>query len=85
MKIEYEIIHKADFNDTHREIFAKMLKEQGKVQGNLADKIDRCRLICIVKLDDNSVAIGAIKRKNRIRLHFQEPDYLIFRISSNGN
>ena len=63
MKIEYEIIHKADFNDTHREIFAKMLKEQGKVQGNLADKIDRCRLICIVKLDDNSVAIGAIKQK----------------------
>lgn len=63
MKTEYEIIHKTDFNKTHREIFAKKLEEQGKIQGNLSSKVDRCKLICIVKIDDSPVAIGAIKQK----------------------
>lgn len=63
MKIEYQIIHKDEFNDTHRGIFAEMLKKQGKVQGNLMSKVDRCKIICIASINGNPVGIGAIKQK----------------------
>ncbi len=63
MKIEYELTHKKDFNDTHRNIFAEMLKEQGKVRGDFDRMVDRCKLICVVKEDNNPIATGAIKQK----------------------
>jgi len=63
MKATYHTIEKEDFDDTHREIFASMLKKQGKVQGDLDHKIDRCKLICIVNVENDVAAIGAIKEK----------------------
>lgn len=63
MKIEYEVISKNEFDDSHRNVFEKLLGKQGKVQGCLKTKVDRCERICIVKVDGNAVAIGAIKRK----------------------
>lgn len=65
MKIEYEIIHKSEFDDTLRNIFAGMLKEQAKVQGDLKLKLDRCKFICIAKVNANPAAIGAIKQINK--------------------
>ena len=65
MKIEYQIIHSEEFNSDHRKLVAEMLAEQGKVKGNLKDKIDRCKLLCIVKVDDKVVAIGAIKKQTK--------------------
>jgi len=65
MKITYEIIQSKDFDDDHRKIFADMLKMQGKVQGNFNQKIDRCKLICIVKVENEMAAIGAIKHKTQ--------------------
>ena len=65
MKIEYQILHSKDFNSDHRKLVAKMLAEQGKVKGNLENKIDRCKLICIVDVDDKAVAMGAIKKQTR--------------------
>lgn len=63
MKIEYKIIQKAEFDDCHRKVFAKMLCKQDKVRNNLNSKVDRCKAICITKIDNNEVAIGAIKQK----------------------
>jgi len=63
MKIEYEIICNADISDAVRSAFASALKMQGKVKGNLEEKADRCKLVCIVKINENVVGIGAIKKK----------------------
>ena len=65
MKIEFEITTKENFNEVHRTIFAKMLKEQGKVKGKLEEKANRCEIICIAKHDDTPVGIGAIKKKTK--------------------
>ena len=62
MKIEYEIIQRNNFKDSHRKVFADLLSAQGKVQGNLKTKVDRCKSICIAKVDDKAIAIGAIKQ-----------------------
>ena len=63
MKIEYEIIDKADISDAVRSDFANALKMQGKVKGNLDRKADRCKFVCIVKIDESVVGVGAIKKK----------------------
>ncbi len=63
MKLEFEVVDKIDLQDHHRQLFADMLKLQGKVQGNLLTKADRCKSICIASIDGKPVAIGAIKTK----------------------
>lgn len=65
MKIKYEIIQHDKFEISHRNLFAVMLHKQGKVQGYLNTKLDRCRAICIVKIDEEVVSIGAIKQKTK--------------------
>ncbi len=65
MKIEYEIIHKNELKESHRRLFSEMLYKQGKIQGDLSKKADRCKLICIAKVDNKTVAIGAIKQKTK--------------------
>lgn len=66
MNIEYQIILKENITDSHRIIFSRLLKEQGKVKGDLAKKADRCKIICLVLINDNAVAIGGIKVKTAI-------------------
>jgi len=63
MNIEYQIILKENITDSHRNIFSQLLKEQGKVKGDLTLKADRCKMICLVLIDNNVVAIGGIKVK----------------------
>lgn len=63
MEIQYKIIKKDELNDSYRKIFAEMLRKQGKVQGDLRTKADRCKYICLVEAADQVVAIGAIKPK----------------------
>jgi len=63
MKIEYEVIKKDAFKESHKKLFSSMLKKQGNVQGDLNSKIDRCELICIAKINGQDAAIGAIKQK----------------------
>jgi len=65
MKIEYEIIQENEFKDSHRQVFAAMLKKQGKVIGDFNSKVDRCKLICIATIDSKPIAIGAIKVKTQ--------------------
>ena len=63
IKIEYEIIKKEELNDNIRGIFAEALKKQGKVKDDLSIKADRCKLICIAKVNEDIAGIGAIKVK----------------------
>ncbi len=63
MQICYEIVWKEHLTDEHRQLFSDMLKEQGKVKGKLNTKADRCRFICIAKIDGKPVGIGAIKER----------------------
>ncbi|WP_104039901.1 GNAT family N-acetyltransferase [Vibrio hyugaensis] len=63
MKLEFEVVDRIDLQDHHRQLFADMLQLQGKVQGNLLTKADRCKSICIASIDGKPVAIGAIKTK----------------------
>jgi GNAT superfamily N-acetyltransferase len=61
VKTEYEPLARDALDDTHRTLVAELLRKQGKVRGNLATKADRCQLLCISRVDDQAVAIGAIK------------------------
>lgn len=63
MTLSFELIIKDELTDKHRKIFADLLEKQGKVKGVLIEKADRCKIICITKLNDQPVAIGAIKKK----------------------
>ena len=63
MKIEYEVISRRQLNDSVRKIFASMLQKQGKVKGDYLTKADKCKLICIAKIDGEVIAIGGIKEK----------------------
>jgi hypothetical protein len=63
MKIEFEMVEKDQLEAKHRSLFSEMLKRQGKVQGDLSEKADRCKCICIAKVDGAVAAVGAIKRK----------------------
>ena len=65
MKIEYEITRREDLKETHRDTFSEMLKDQGKVQGDTKTKADRCKIICIAKIESEVVSIGAIKKKTK--------------------
>lgn len=63
MTLSLELITKDKLTDEHWKNFADLLEKQGKVKGVLIEKADRCKLICITKLNDKPVAIGAIKKK----------------------
>jgi ribosomal protein S18 acetylase RimI-like enzyme len=63
VKIEYEISQHAEIDDSIRATFAEMLRKQGKVQGDLATKADRCKLVCIARVNGKVVAVGGIKQK----------------------
>lgn len=72
MKIEYEILAKEQLSDAIRNIFADALKIQGKVQGSLQKKADRCRFLCIARIDGDVVGIGAIKVKTESDFSIQK-------------
>ena len=67
MKIEYEIIQRTEIDESVRTSFAAMLRKQGKVKGDLLRKADRCKLLCVVKVDSEVIAIGGIKQKTASR------------------
>lgn len=63
MKVEYELLSTEQTSDVVRQVFAGALKSQGKVRGNLNEKADRCKYLCIARIDGKVVGIGAIKIK----------------------
>lgn len=63
MNIQYDLVSGNKIIDSHRKLFEGLLKKQGKVKGDLSNKADRCKLLCIASLNDSPVGIGAIKIK----------------------
>lgn len=61
MKIEYQLLKREEVDGYVRDVFALMLEKQGKVRGKLQEKADRCKLLCVAKIDNRPVAIGGIK------------------------
>lgn len=65
MEINYSIISNSEINDAHIKCFADLLKEQNKVEGPLNEKAKRCKIICIVSNEKETIAIGGIKPKTK--------------------
>ena len=65
MVLEFKLIHNDQLQDSHRKIFADLLKKQGKVKGELIKKADRCKFICIVSKDNVAISIGGIKNQSK--------------------
>ena len=64
MKIDYEIVQTDEgIDELARSAFNAMLLKQGKVNMEPPDKAARCRLICLVRVDGDVIAIGGIKEK----------------------
>ncbi|CAI0758297.1 MULTISPECIES: GNAT family N-acetyltransferase [Enterobacterales] len=63
MGTQFIIIENQKITDTHRDVFAGMLKAQGKVKGDLKTKADRCKSICFAYYNGELASIGALKRK----------------------
>lgn len=74
MNIQYNIIANKDIQNSNRETFNKLLEIQGKVQGNLSEKADRCKIICIASINDEPIAIGGIKPKTNSDFNKEKAD-----------
>lgn len=61
----YETIKREDFDQILRNNFGEMLRKQGKVRGDFDAMADRCNLICLAKINNDVVGIGAIKQKTK--------------------
>jgi len=61
VKVEYQVTTRSGIDDELRAILAEKLDKQGKVKGDLTKKADRCKLLCIAKIDGTVVAVGGIK------------------------
>ena len=62
-EIGYIINVPEKFSADEREVFRKLLQQQGKMQKVTIDKVNRCQLLCVCRVDNNIVSIGAIKPK----------------------
>ncbi len=76
MTLKYEIIYRINLQEFHRSVFAGLLNRQGKVKGNLLQKADRCKFICIVSIDKKPIAIGGIKTKTSEDFHKDKADLM---------
>lgn len=61
MVVHFEVIPKAQITDSIRRMFAEKLKRQGKVKGPLQEKADRCKWLCLARVNNEVVGVGAIK------------------------
>lgn len=78
MDLEYKIIQKENLSDEDKNVFAELLKNQGKVGGDLSLKADRCKEICIAYIDSIPVAIGGIKKKTKSVFSEQKANLMEF-------
>lgn len=62
-EITYKIDDPKNFTEEERNTFLNLLKKQNKVSEPTKEKINRCKFICICKVDGEIISIGAIKPK----------------------
>src|SRR5262245_3901420 len=73
-EIAYKIGEPKNFSDPEKETFLALLKLQNKVQNPTIDKVNRCLLLCLCKVDNEVVSIGAIKPKTKSDFNSDKAD-----------
>lgn len=61
MTIEYILKSPTQFLDTERKDFEYLLNKQGQID-KVEGKLERCHIVCLVKLNGSSIGIGALKQ-----------------------
>lgn len=65
-ELKFQLVFRDELEDSHRQIVAKLLEEQDKVNPPHGKKADRCRFICIVTKNEIPIGMGAIKNKTEL-------------------
>lgn len=78
-EIVYKIGTPKDFSSSEINSFLDLLKKQRKVAIPTIAKIERCILLCICKVDNEVVSIGAIKPKTNSDFNSNKADLEKFR------
>lgn len=63
MKEIYKIGAPEEFTQCEKVRFLDLLKQQGKVRNPSIERVNRCKTLCICKIENEIVSIGAIKPK----------------------
>ncbi len=61
MTIQYILKPPLQFSDTEKEDFEYLLDKQGQID-KVEGKLERCYKVCLVKLNGDSIGIGALKQ-----------------------
>lgn len=72
--IIYKIDIPENFSKAEKEIFRDLLQQQSKVTNPTIEKVNRCTLLCVCKLDNQIVSIGAIKPKTNSDFSSEKSD-----------
>jgi len=78
-EITYKIDTPINFSETDKKIFLDLLLQQGKVNNPTIEKINRCTLLCLCKVNNKIVSIGAIKPKTSSDFNSEKADLGKFR------
>jgi GNAT superfamily N-acetyltransferase len=62
-EIVYKIGSPKEFSESEKKRFRALLVVQGKVSKPTIEKVNRCYLLCLCKVDNEIISIGAIKPK----------------------
>lgn len=73
-EIVYKIGSPDNFSKEEREIFCNLLIKQNKVINPTVEKVERCRWLCVCKVKDKTVAIGAIKPATKLDFNKSHAD-----------
>lgn len=74
IKIIYKVDTPERFSLTERKIFLNLLEQQGKITNPVIEKINRCTFLCVCKVDNSIVSIGAIKPKTNSDFNSEKSD-----------
>jgi hypothetical protein len=62
-EITYKLDTPKNISDKEKETFLHLLIQQGKIKKPSIEKIELCPLICLCRMNDQIISIGAIKPK----------------------
>ncbi|MBS1571345.1 MAG: hypothetical protein KF825_09995 [Ferruginibacter sp.] len=78
-EITYKLDTPKNISDTDKKIFLELLIQQGKVTNPTLEKINRCTFLCLCKVDNKIISIGAIKPKTNSDFNSDKADLDKFR------
>lgn len=70
----YKLDDPKGFSEEEKQSFLNLLRLQGKMKNPIIEKVNRCRLLCICKVDSLVVSIGAIKPKTNSDFNVEKAD-----------